>query len=81
MFNIVFFAALRETLGCGQLNWQSEAISIAGLIQELRAQGENWDSALARPDLLCARNQQLCTPDEAITAGDEIAFFPPVTGG
>jgi molybdopterin synthase sulfur carrier subunit len=30
---------------------------------------------------MCARNQELCSLDEPLTAGDEVAFFPTVTGG
>ena len=81
MINIVFFASLRETLGTGTVQWPAGAGDIRTLSAQLQAQGEPWQSALARADLLCARNQQLCTLSESISDGDEIAFFPPVTGG
>lgn len=81
MLNLLFFAALRDQLNTASLSWPAGAADIAGLLQELQQQGEPWASALARPDLLCARNQALCGLTEAIADGDEIAFFPPVTGG
>ncbi|MNH21169.1 Molybdopterin synthase sulfur carrier subunit [compost metagenome] len=36
---------------------------------------------LAEQNLMCARNEELCRLDEPLEAGDEVAFFPPVTGG
>lgn len=81
MFNLVFFAALRERLGQSQMQWPVRAACVSDLIAELQAQGEPWQSALARPDLLCARNQAMCNRNTEIKDGDEIAFFPPVTGG
>ena len=39
------------------------------------------ESVLAEQNLMCARNQELCGLDQRLQDGDEIAFFPPVTGG
>ena len=80
MIKILFFAGLREKLGVEQLSWPAAA-TIETLLNELKAQGEPWQAALARGDLLCARNQQLCDLNEPLCSGDEVAFFPPVTGG
>lgn len=81
MLNVLFFAALRDQLNTTELSWPAHAATVAELLQQLQQQGEPWASALARPDLLCARNQAFCSPHDAISSGDEIAFFPPVTGG
>ena len=81
MLKVLFFAALRDQLNTAELNWPASAATVAELQQQLQQQGEPWASALARPDLLCARNQVFCTADDAISSDDEIAFFPPVTGG
>lgn len=80
MLNVLFFAGLREQLGVEQLQWPVPA-NIETLLEELKAQGEVWQQALQRSDLLCARNQELCGLSEPLTNGDEVAFFPPVTGG
>ncbi|KPW39523.1 hypothetical protein ALO51_04766, partial [Pseudomonas amygdali] len=46
----------------------------------LLQRGEAWQ-VLAEQNLMCARNQELCKPTEPLSDGDEVAFFPPVTGG
>jgi molybdopterin synthase sulfur carrier subunit len=45
------------------------------------ARGELWRQVLGENNLMCALNQELCHPDRVIEDFDEIAFFPPVTGG
>lgn len=80
MIKILFFAGLREKLGIEKLQWPTVA-NIETLLNELKAQDALWQEALARSDLLCARNQELCGLNEPLNSGDEVAFFPPVTGG
>ena len=46
----------------------------------LGAKGEQY-ALLAEQNLMCARNEELCKLDEPLAEGDEVAFFPPVTGG
>ena len=55
---------------------------VAALRQLLAARGGEWAGALA-PDrsVLCAVNQVIARPEQGVTDGDEVAFFPPVTGG
>ncbi len=83
---ILFFAQTRELLNCGQLEWPlTDAVSLSELKKLLMAQGEQWKSVL-KTDLLCAINQTLVnqtsnTTEQQINPGDEVAFFPPVTGG
>lgn len=48
--------------------------------QYLLARGGVWE-VLGEQNLMCARNQELCGLDEAVIDGDEVAFFPTVTGG
>lgn len=81
MLKVLFFSALRDQLKTAELSWPANATTVAELRQQLQQQGEPWATALARPDLLCARNQAFCSLNETICSGDEIAFFPPVTGG
>lgn len=75
MIKVLFFASLREQTGQSslQLEWQ-EGLTTAQLWQQ------TTNSAM--PDnVLIACNQEYCDRDTAVKAGDEIAFFPPVTGG
>ncbi|XOV79886.1 MAG: molybdopterin converting factor subunit 1 [Aestuariibacter sp.] len=81
MIKVKFFAKLREQFGCDQLNLDySGEHNVDELKQSLLAKGERWHS-LASSDVLCAVNQTLSDPSGCIHDGDEIAFFPPVTGG
>jgi molybdopterin synthase sulfur carrier subunit len=83
MVQLRYFASLRETLGIG-----SESIALPGTIetvadleQWLQQRGAPWDTALAGDHLLVAVNQVVSKRNTAVSNGDEIAWFPPVTGG
>ncbi len=82
MLTIHYFAGYREKLGrdSEQLAWQPGLATINALRQLLVERGGNWTQLDSR-NLMCARNQELCSPTEALADGDEVAFFPPVTGG
>jgi molybdopterin synthase sulfur carrier subunit len=83
MIRLRYFASLRETLGIAdeQLELPAGIRDVAGLCLWLRERGGNWDSALADRRLHVAVNQVIASSDAAITDGDEVAWFPPVTGG
>jgi molybdopterin synthase sulfur carrier subunit len=81
---VLYFASLREKLGCDaeELDLPAGVATIAALRAHLRARGGAWADALAEGKLLrAAVNQDMAQPATAIKAGDEVAFFPPVTGG
>ncbi|MEH6389509.1 MULTISPECIES: molybdopterin converting factor subunit 1 [Pseudomonas] len=82
MITVQFFARYRETLGTDQeqLPWDDGLDSLEALRTRLVARGEGW-SVLAERRLMCARNQDMCDLQEPLRDGDEVAFFPPVTGG
>ena len=44
-------------------------------------QNPHWQAWLEERDVLCALNKTMSSSDELVKAGDELAFFPPVTGG
>lgn len=79
---ILFFAALREQLG-PHLDWAvAPGATVAQVRAALRARGEPWASLLdAANGTRAAVNQALAGEDAAVAGGDELAFFPPVTGG
>ena len=82
MIRVLFFAGLREKLGCAELELNAGSCeTLADLRQRLRQRGEDWRNALGDPSLQMARNRQVAADTAAIASGDEIAFFPPVTGG
>lgn len=79
---ILFFAQLKEQLNCAEITLaDSQAKTINALKQELSQRGENWQTSLAGGNVLVAVNQTMAKPDTEINSTDEIAFFPPVTGG
>ena len=84
MLKLLYFAGLREALGTASESLPPPAgvTDIAGLRAHLAARGGAWGEQFAPArQLRAAVNQDLAAPTTAITAGDEVAFFPPVTGG
>jgi len=81
---LLFFAALREQLGTGgeELELPAGVGTVAALRSHLRSRGGAWQLALADGKLVrAAVNQDMVPPTAALKSGDEVAFFPPVTGG
>lgn len=78
------FASLREHTGV-----EDEVIEIPGhvatlgdLRDHLRGRGESWAQALdAKRAIRGAINQRMAQETDVLSEGDEVAFFPPVTGG
>ncbi|EGG74808.1 molybdopterin converting factor subunit 1 [Gluconacetobacter sp. SXCC-1] len=84
MLRILYFAWLRDRLGRpGEtLPLPPGVDSVAGLISQLHARGGAYAEIFGRPELIrVAVNQSFATNAATIAANDEIAFFPPVTGG
>ncbi|MBK1694906.1 molybdopterin converting factor subunit 1 [Chromatium weissei] len=84
MIQLLYFAQLREQLDCAgeQMTLSPEVRTIAALREQLRQRGGDWALAFdTRQHLMSAVNQELAPAATPIQDGDEIAFFPPVTGG
>ena len=81
--NILFFASLREQLDTEKEHWTDmQGINTTkDLLGKLQMRGEPWLSALSNPQLIISVNQEVSGYDTQISLGDEVAFFPPVTGG
>lgn len=80
---VLFFAGLREALGSGResLPLPPGVVTVGALRDALAARGEAWVALATTKNLRVAVNQQMVGLDAPIRAGDEVAFFPPVTGG
>ncbi|MDQ6684798.1 MAG: MoaD/ThiS family protein [Pseudomonadota bacterium] len=77
-----YFAALREALGAGATVEVADGTTVGELRTLLVATDARHVDALGSGRLLrAARNRRLCADDEVVDPGDEVAFFPPVTGG
>jgi len=84
MITVLYFARLRETLGTS-----SESIALPATVRDVEglrtllvARGGEWEEELvpSKP-VRAAVNQAMALGDTQVTDGDEVAFFPPVTGG
>ena len=81
---VLFFAGLREQLGTPgeELELPSGVTTLAGLRSHLMQRGGAWQNVFADKRLVrVALNQDMAQPVAALKPGDEVAFFPPVTGG
>jgi molybdopterin synthase sulfur carrier subunit len=81
---VLFFASLREEVGCGELD--VEAANVTNVADVLCTLRETLSTAamqaLEQDNVRIAVNQQLIVEtDMPLKSGDEVAFLPPVTGG
>ncbi len=83
MIKVLYFARLREALGlAGEELGLPQQATVAGLMELLVARGGAWAPAFdGSQPLRAAVNQSLVKNSATIKDGDEVAFFPPVTGG
>ena len=83
MLNVLYFASLRESFGRAseQLPVPVPA-DVNALVSVLRARGGPWSESLdVGKRWRVAVNQEIAAMDTRLNAGDEVAIFPPVTGG
>jgi len=81
MITVLFFAQVREQVGCEKMTLEPAFSTVEALRYSLAGRGANWALALEPGRLLSAVNQELVDGGHPLSAGDEVAFFPPVTGG
>ncbi len=84
MITLLYFARLREALGSGQeqLVLPAGVSTLRALRAHLAQRGDAWAKEMAEGrNLRAAVNQTVVTVDSPVADGDEVAFFPPVTGG
>lgn len=73
---VKFFASLRETIGKSDVNLDADNITTAADVWRITT--DNHDPI---GNMLIAINMEYANLDETVKDGDEVAFFPPVTGG
>ncbi len=81
LIKVLFFAQTRELVGVESLEIETAFPTAEALREHLSQQGKKWQLALEKGKLLVAINQTLSPLEDPIKDGDEVAFFPPVTGG
>jgi molybdopterin synthase sulfur carrier subunit len=81
---LLYFAGLRESVGMSreQVPLPSGNSTVAALVDALRSRDSRWSEAFAPgKQWRVAVNQQMASTATPLKPGDEVAFFPPVTGG
>ena len=84
MINLLYFAWVRERVGIATetIELPADINTIGDLVEWQRSRGDGYMEAFAEGDLVrAAVNQEHVDLNHTISDGDEIAFFPPVTGG
>ncbi|MCU4674344.1 molybdopterin synthase sulfur carrier subunit [Catenovulum sp. 2E275] len=81
MIKVLFFARLREELGCESIELTESCQTLEEVKQAILNQHPNWQTTFTNKKLLAAVNQTMAQGNMTVKAGDEVAFFPPVTGG
>lgn len=82
MLTVLFFARLKDQLGTDSFSLSlNEPTNVANLKKRLIAQNSEWQKPLSSANLLCAVNHEIVDETQIIVETDEVAFFPPVTGG
>ncbi|CAH6818908.1 molybdopterin synthase sulfur carrier subunit [Vibrio chagasii] len=81
MITVLFFAQTRELVGVDSVEVDAQFKTIESIRSHLVTQEGKWDIALEEGKLLAALNQSIVPLTTEVKDGDEVAFFPPVTGG
>lgn len=80
---VLYFASLRETLGYSHetLTLPADIATLGDLRAHLARRGGVWEALGEGRNVRAAINQEMVGADVVVADRDEIAFFPPVTGG
>ena len=79
---ILYFAWVRERIGCSKETIETNARTVSELIDDLTARDESYKWAFQDTSLLrVAINQELSDITSSLKDASEVAFFPPMTGG
>ena len=82
MIDVMYFAWVRERIGVPKEQIETSAITVADLVEELRAREPRYEAAFADLSALrVALDQDLSEFNAPLAGVREVAFFPPMTGG
>lgn len=83
MLKLCYFASVREQLGTSEesISLPEQITTVAELSTLLAARGGPWAMLADEKSVLIAVNQQVSARDHVLQGSEEVAFFPPMTGG
>lgn len=81
MIQVLFFGQTRDLIGVDELSLSGKFLTVEDIRIELSKRPGKWALALDKETTLFAVNQTMVSSEHAVREGDEVAFFPPVTGG
>ncbi len=82
MIKVLFFAQIKDVLGVSELVINADNIkTVSDIADEIAKDYPKWELVSNTQPCLCAVNQTLTDFSNPVKSGDEVAFFPPVTGG
>lgn len=80
--NVLYFATVRERIGIPRETVETSAATVLDLVEQLRAKEDRYAVAFADlSSLRVAVDQELSDFDAPLAGAQEVAFFPPMTGG
>lgn len=84
MIKVLFFAKIREVLGTEGIEFEYDEryATVEDLLDEVcREEGDVFDEVLRAANVIVSLNHKVADLQAAVVDGDEIAFYPPVSGG
>jgi molybdopterin synthase sulfur carrier subunit len=82
VIRVLFFARIREQLGVSEVQLQDKPANIHALVEALEvAHGAHFGEKLRAANVIVACNQVVVDRSHVLKSNDEVAFYPPVTGG
>ena len=82
MIRILYFSWIREGVGASEEKLETKSENVKELINELKLKNEKYNSVFSKLDnIRVAVDQKLVTFETSIKNAEEVAFFPPMTGG
>lgn len=80
---VLYFASLREAVGISseECELPDDVSTLGALRRHLAARGDAWQVLETGRNIRVALNQRMSSGEAILSVGDEVAFFPPVTGG